>query len=47
MDKRKKIVEDALLTGKSIDELIKIKMKEEIKNLFEKKNGEYFFKANK
>lgn len=35
-NKRKKIVEDALITGKSIDELIKIKMQEEIKGMFEK-----------
>ena len=35
-NKRKKIVEDALISGKSIDELITIKMQEEIKNMFEK-----------
>lgn len=36
MTKHKQIVEDALISGKSIDELIKIKMKEEIKNIFER-----------
>ena len=38
MERKKKIIESALLSGKSIDELIKIKMKEEIKNTFEKVN---------
>ncbi|MBR1681574.1 hypothetical protein IJ707_07280 [bacterium] len=36
MKNKKQIIEDALLSGKSIDELIKIKMKEEIKNAFKK-----------
>ncbi len=36
MERKKQIIESALLSGKSIDELIKIKMKEEIKNTFEK-----------
>ncbi len=34
MNQKKKMIEDALLSGKSIDELIKIKMKEEIKSAF-------------
>lgn len=34
MNNKKQMIEDALLSGKSIDELIKIKMKEEIKNAF-------------
>lgn len=34
--RKKQLIEDALLSGKSIDELIKIKMKEEIKTVFEK-----------
>lgn len=38
MERKKQIIESALLSGKSIDELIKIKMKEEIKNTFEKVN---------
>ena len=33
---KKQLIEDALLTGKSLDELIKIKMKEEIKTAFQK-----------
>ena len=33
---KKEIIEDALLSGKSLDELIKLKMKEEIKSVFEK-----------
>ncbi len=36
MKNKKQIIEDALLSGKSIDELIKIKMKEEIKTAFKK-----------
>lgn len=36
--RKKQLIEDALLSGKSIDELIKIKMKEEIKTVFEKKS---------
>ena len=36
MKNKKQIIEDALLSGKSIDELIKIKMKEEIKKAFKK-----------
>ena len=36
MKSNKKMIEDALLSGKSIDELIKIKMKEEIKEAFKK-----------
>lgn len=38
MERKKQIIETALLSGKSIDELIKIKMREEIKNTFEKAN---------
>lgn len=38
MERKKQIIETALLSGKSLDELIKIKMKEEIKNTFEKVN---------
>lgn len=36
MKEKKKMIEDALLSGKSIDELIKIKMSEEIRNAFKK-----------
>ena len=36
MERKKQIIETALLSGKSINELIKIKMQEEIKNTFEK-----------
>ncbi|MGN1125472.1 MAG: hypothetical protein ACI4SM_04730 [Candidatus Gastranaerophilaceae bacterium] len=36
MNKKKEIIENALLSGKSIDELIKIKMKEEMTAVFEK-----------
>ncbi len=36
MKNNRNIIEDALLSGKSIDELIKIKMKEEIKDAFKK-----------
>jgi len=36
MDKKKEIIENALLSGRSIDELIKIKMKEEMTAAFEK-----------
>ena len=36
MQKKKQIIEHALLSGKSVDELIKIKMKEEMKSAFEK-----------
>lgn len=36
MKNKKRLVEDALLSGKSIDELIKIKMQEEIKQAFKK-----------
>lgn len=34
--RKKQLIEDALLSGQSLDELIKIKMKEEIKTVFEK-----------
>lgn len=36
MNNKKKMIEDALLSGKTIDELIKLKMKEEIKAAFKK-----------
>ena len=36
MNNKKQLVEDALLSGKSLDELIKMKMKEEIKSAFQK-----------
>lgn len=36
MNNRKKMIEDALLSGKSIDELIKIKMREEVRKAFDK-----------
>lgn len=36
MKNKKQIIEDALLSGKSIDELIKLKMKEEIRTVFKK-----------
>ncbi len=36
MKSKKQFVEDVLLSGKSIDELIKIKMQEEIKQAFKK-----------
>lgn len=36
MKNKKQLVEDALLSGKSIDELIKIKMQNEIKQAFKK-----------
>ena len=34
--RKKQLIEDALLSGKSLDELIKIKMKEEMKTVFNK-----------
>ena len=36
MNNKKQLIEDALISGKSLDELIKIKMKEEITNVFSK-----------
>jgi len=36
MNNKKQIIEDALLSGKSLDELIKLRMKEEIKSAFQK-----------
>ncbi len=36
MNNKKQLIEDALLSGKSLDELIKMKMKEEIKSAFQK-----------
>lgn len=36
---KKELIEDALLSNKSLDELIKLKMKEEIKTLFKKKSN--------
>ncbi len=36
MNNKKQLIEDALISGKSLDELIKIKMKEEMTNVFSK-----------
>ena len=44
MNNKKQLIEDALLSGKSLDELIKIKMKEEIKSAFQKISTKYEIK---
>ncbi len=36
MNQKRKMIEDALISGKTIDELIKIKLKEEIQSAFTK-----------
>lgn len=41
MNNKKQIIEDALLSGKSIDDLIKLKMKEEIRAAFKKVSTQF------
>ena len=36
MNNKKQLIEDALISGKNLDELIKLKMKEEMTNVFSK-----------